>query len=278
MRQLDPMSRVCILTDNTAQFTRTDFPGREHVYLAPFDLETVEAQGKDPIRNVFSGQRLVPPSDQVFLQQYQDLAARYDSILVLTISALLSPALSNALSARARFHNPARVEVVDSRTTSIGLGWLVAEAATAICAGESLGTLVKRVHAASGRIFFLFFVPEMDALAINGHLSHAQALVADILGILPIFLLEEGRLAPLEKARSQRAVLEYFVEFLDEFETPADVALVHGRKVPAGRMQPIRQHIQEIHPQALLSEQVLTPALEALLGAQSFGMAILQKG
>jgi fatty acid-binding protein DegV len=97
-----------------------------------------------------------------------------------------------------------------------------------------------------------------------------------MLGILPIFILEEGLLAPLEKVHSLRSGLEYFEEFLDEFEFPRQVALTYGTGVTRVKISPLRQHIQEVHPASHFSEQPFSPHLEALLGPQSFGMAIMQ--
>lgn len=272
------MPRVCILTDSTAQFTRTDFPGRERVFIAPFDLKPVTRQGPDSLPLRFSGPRLVPPSPQDFRHLYQKLSREYDSILVLTLSSQLSPVAPHALSASTHFLNRVAIEVLDTRTTSVGLGWLVEQAVAAACAGEAVGTIVKQVREAIARIYFLFYIPELGALTETSHLSPAQALVAGMLGILPIFMLEDGRLAPLEKAHSQRAVLEYFEEFLDEFESPGNVALVHGVGQAMTRMSPLRQHIQDLHPETHFSEHVFSPQLEALLGMQSMGMAIMQKG
>jgi DegV family protein with EDD domain len=272
------MSRVCILTDSTAQFTRTDFPGRERVFIAPFNLKSVAHQGADSLSRCFSGQHLVPPSLQDFQHIYQKLSRDYDSILVLTLSSLLSPVTQHALSALGQFSNHATVEVLDTRTISIGLGWLVEYAAGAAYAGEAAGSIVKQVRAAIPRIYFLFFIPDLNTLSKTGHFSPAQARVARMLGMLPIFMLEDGRLAPLEKAHTHRAVLECFEEFLDEFESPEHVALVHGIGQSMSRMGPLFQHIQEAHPSAQFSEYAFSPPLEAMLGNQSIGMAIMQKG
>ncbi len=272
------MSRVCILTDSTAQFTRTDFPGRAHVFVAPFDLKPVARRGADSLPRRFSNQYLASPSPQDFWRLYQKLSREYDSILVLTLSSQLSPVTGHALSASSRFSNHAAVEVLDTRTTAAGLGWLVEEAAGAASAGEAAGAIVKQVRAVIPCIYSLFFIPDLNRLAEAGHLHPAQAVVAGMLGMLPIFTLEDGRLAPLEKVRSHRAVLECFEEFLDEFESPLRVALAHGIGRTTLQTRPLRQHIREAHPEAQFSEHAFPSHLEAMLGTQSIGMAIMQKG
>jgi DegV family protein with EDD domain len=272
------MPRVCVLTDSTAQFTHTNFPGRERVFFASFDLQPVAHQGADSQPMHSSSQRLTPPSPQTFLCLYNELGQKYDSILVMTVSSSLSPVAQHALSASARFSSHAEVEVLDTRTTAAGLGWLIETAAGAASAGETVGAIIQKVRAVIPLIYSLFFLPDMNTLAENGHLSPAQAQAAEILGMLPIFMLEDGRLSPLEKGHSPRAVVDCFEEFLDEFESPRRVALAHGAGHDSTRTRPLRQHIQEVHPKAHFSEHIFSPHLAALLGKKSIGMAIMQKG
>jgi len=272
------MSRVCILSDSTAQFTRPNFPGRERVFVASFGLEPALPPGRVPPLERSIGSHLIPPSRQDFRDYYERLSTEYESILVLTVSSQLSPAASHALAASAQVSNPVKVEVLDTRTISVGLGWLVELAAGAAAAGESAGAIIRQVRLAAARIYTLFFIPNLGPLSQAGLLSPAQALVAGMLGMLPIFMLENGQLVPLEKAHTQRAVLEYFEEFLDEFEYPEHVALVHGTESTRLRTSSLREHIQENHPGAHFSDLAFSSHLEALLGAQSISMAIMQKG
>ncbi len=51
-------------------------------------------------------------------------------------------------------------------------------------------------------------------------MDNAQALVAEMMGMLPIFAFEEGRLVPMEKVRTPRHLFEAFQDFMGEFETP----------------------------------------------------------
>lgn len=271
------MPHACILTDNTAQFTRHTFPGKENVYVVPLALERIVEPGEVPMLDT-PELRLLHPSAQDFNRHFKELSQKYDSILVLTLSSQLFPLDSYALAEAAQSHNHVEIEVMDSRTTSIGLGWLVEQAASAAQAGESCQKIIKLVQRASAGIYFLFFIPDLGALVNTRHLTPTQAMAAAMLEMLPIFMLEDGRLAPLEKAHSPRAVIEYFEEFLDEFEFPGRVALVHGSGQEAGRLSQLRQHIQTAHPLAQSTEHAFTPELELLLGRRGLGMAIMQRG
>ena len=133
------MPNVCILTDSTAQFTQSRFPGYERVHVIPFDLQRIERQASRPLSGAAAIRtRLIPPTTQQFVQFYARLGRAYDSIVVLTLSSLFDPTLSHALAASEQYSNGAPVEVIDSQTTALGLGMLVQIAARAASVGASL--------------------------------------------------------------------------------------------------------------------------------------------
>jgi DegV family protein with EDD domain len=271
------MSNVCILTDSTVQFTRPNFLGRELVYVIPFDLQPVARQDDNRLTRIASTQRLVPPGPEEFLRYYSQLSREYDSILTLMLSSFLSPATVNAQTAARLYSNHASVQVVDTQTTAAGLGLLVEVAASAASRGASFQEVERRVRAAIHRIYMLFCIPELTYLAGAGHLSYPQALVGEMMGLLPIFALEEGRLTPMEKVRTQRHLLESFQEFMDEFDNPYHVALVRGINHNTIRTRPLRQYVQESFPRTPFSEHSIGPHLAALLGPQSIGLVVMER-
>jgi DegV family protein with EDD domain len=270
------MPNVCILTDSTAQFTRPDFAGHERVYVIPFELETGKRQGdKDPQR-AGPFQRLIPPSPLDFSRFYTQLSHKYDSIFVLTISSQLSPANRQALSASVQFNNHATIEVVDSQTIAVGLGLLVQAAAEAAAKGFSLQEIEHLVRARLPHVYVLLCIPELTYLAQAGFMDYSQALVGEMMGMLPVFTIEEGRLTPMEKARTQRHLFESFQDFASEFESPLHIALVRGENHNTVRTRPLRLFVQENFPNTSFSEHSIHPHLAALFGSQCTGLIILE--
>lgn len=269
------MSDVCILTDSTAQFVQPSFPGHERVYLIPFELQPgAKGNEKSPAGNDSSYPRLDPPSSQDFHHYYTQLSQKFDSILVLTISSLLGRAMENAVMARSQFSNHCTVEVIDSQTVGLGLGMLVQSAAGAAAKGLSLAEIEQKLRVAIPHIYLLLCIPELMYLANTGHMDRSQAMVGEIMSMLPIFTLEEGRLTPSEKVRTPRHLFEAFQDFVAEFEHPAHIALVHGAGHNSLRIRPLRQYMQELFPQTPFSEHVLPPHLTALFGPESIGLFV----
>jgi fatty acid-binding protein DegV len=123
-------------------------------------------------------------------------------------------------------------------------------------------------------IYILFCIPDLMYLARAGHMDRAQAMVGEIMGMLPIFTLEEGRLVPMEKVRTPRHLFEAFQDFMGEFESPTHIALVHGVNHNALRTRPLRQYMEEFFPETPFSEHPIQPHLAALFGPQSIGLVV----
>ncbi|MGB8212439.1 MAG: DegV family protein [Anaerolineales bacterium] len=310
-----PMPNVCILTDSTVQFTRSNFPGHERVYIIPSSLQNVIRPEGEFLSSCISAQKqLIPPSPQKFIQWYARLSHVYDSILVLTLSAQLNPTMLNALGAADQYNrlpgnyrdeevnlrrwagevrptphtsphiqaipnepynNSAPVEVIDSQTTSSGLGMLVQIAASAASEGATLKEIDQRLRANIPRIYMLLCIPELTYLANSGQMNFAQALVGEMTGMLPIFTFEEGRLVPMEKARTPRHLFEVFQEFMSEFEAPSQVALIRSLGRSSMQNNPIRQFVNDTFPEAFFSEHTIQPHLAALFGPHSVGLVVL---
>jgi fatty acid kinase fatty acid binding subunit len=270
------MPSVCILTDSTAQFTRPNFPGHELVYVIPFEFQPMEAQGRKGLPTAATARRLVPPSVHEFLRFYTQLSRNYDTVLVLTLSSHLSPTTGNAREAAVQHSNHASVMVVDSQTIAVGLGLLVQSVANAAAGGASLQEIDHWVRAAIPKVYMLFCIPELTYLARTGYLTYSQARVGEMIGMFPIFALEEGRLSPLEKVRTQRHLFESFQEFMEEFENPGHIALLHGAGHTTLRTRPLRTYVQENFPKTPFSEHAIGPHVAALFGPQSIGLVIME--
>jgi DegV family protein with EDD domain len=270
------MSNACILTDSTVQFTHPDFPGHERVHVIPFRFETRtgESSNSHPDGGLL---RLIPPSPEEFIRFYARLSREYDTVFVLTLSSLLHPITSIALSAALQSNNQATVHVIDSQTTGIGLGLLVQAAAAAVAARVSPAEIELRMRILIPRIYMLVCIPELTYLAQSGYMDFSQALVGEMMGLLPIFVLEEGRLTPMEKVRTQRHLHESFLEFINEFEAPAHIALEHGTNHKTIRTRPVRQYVQHTYPNTPFSEHTIAPPLAAIFGPESTGLVIMDK-
>ena len=121
------------------------------------------------------------------------------------VSVHLSAQMSGTVeSARlAAKESPVPVEVVDSESLGMGLGFAVLSAAAAAAGGRPIDE-VAEAAAASGRRrrTAVFYVDTLEHLRRGGRIGAAAALLGSALAVKPLLHLVDGHIEPLEKVRT----------------------------------------------------------------------------
>jgi DegV family protein with EDD domain len=143
-----------------------------------------------------------PPAGE-FRELYRKLAEESPAILSIHISSGLSGTINSARAAAAEVPQ-ADVTFFDTKTLSVGSGWMVEAAARAFRAGwakERVIDLLRRIRAATETLFTL---RELRFLIHGGRISHLKGLVASVLDIKPIIGVakEDGRYMQLGQTRT----------------------------------------------------------------------------
>lgn len=140
-------------------------------------------------------------------------------VMAIFISGELSGTCQSAYSARQAIlqTNPqARIEILDSRTTCMAMGYMVLAAAEAAREGKSLEEVMTAAKGIQERCR-LFFVPDtLEYLKKGGRIGGAAALLGSLLQIKPILHLLDGKVELLEKARGRKAAIDRILELLDQ--------------------------------------------------------------
>ncbi len=233
------MSRIAIVTDSSA-YLPTDLVERYGIHVMPLKVafgETVYRDCVDITEEEFyhklAQAKELPitsqPSAGEFLAFYQEVAQEAQSIVSIHISGALSGTYNSAVVARDMLPD-VPIEVVDSRSTSMGQGFLVLAAARAAEEGKSREEIAALTRDLVPRLNVIFVLDTLKYLQKGGRIGGAQALVGSMLAIKPLLHLYEGRVEPLEKVRSKGKAVERLVEIMAEHlkGRPAHVAVLHS--------------------------------------------------
>jgi DegV family protein with EDD domain len=279
------MGSICIVTDGAAQFTQPGFAGRQDVRILPFGVQfkgQTFSEGEGPKTNTLPasiisvpGPRLLLPDAEGFYQFFQTVGRQYNEILVLLSAYELTHTGEQAEQAARAARAQCAITLVDSQTTSVGLGLLVQAAAEAATRGQSLTEIERLVRHLAGNLYSVFCLGSLSYLANSGFIDSGQALAGEFLNLLPIFSLEEGRLSAVEKVRNSRHALEYFQEFLGEFESLSHIAFIQGVP-PAHEVSALRSAAQDLFPKTSFSEHSLSPVLASALGPKTLALFLLE--
>jgi DegV family protein with EDD domain len=123
------------------------------------------------------------------------------------------------------------VEVFDSRAASLGHGEMARVAAAMRDRGDSLEAILRALATIRDTNYVLFTVGTMEYLQKGGRIGRASALLGSLLNIKPILTLEDGRIAPLSRARgvkkAQQEMVDRFKAYVDAAAGPVTANLIH---------------------------------------------------
>ncbi len=149
------------------------------------------------------------------------------AVVSVHISGLLSGTADAArLAAR---DAPVPVEVVDSQSLGMGLGFAVLAAVEAADRGLAVDEIAEVARQRAQRSSCFFYVDTLEYLRRGGRIGPAAALLGTALAVKPLLHLAQGQILPLEKVRtSSRAVARLEELALQRAgRTRVDVAVHH---------------------------------------------------
>lgn len=124
---------------------------------------------------------------------------------IVTLSSELSGSYNSAVLAKRLYleENPhKRIEVIDSRSASVGQTLITMKIKELISEGQLFEDIVQKVKAFRSEMKTKFVLESLDNLRKNGRLSTLKAIIANALNIKPVMAgTPEGTICKLDQAR-----------------------------------------------------------------------------
>lgn len=155
-----------------------------------------------------------PPVSEMY-EAMHDAVKDGDSLVCVFISSDMSGTYSTAHIAKEMVLEKikdAEIEIIDSRSNSMQLGYAAIVAARAARDGKSMPEIVKIVEDNIKRSRFLFVPVTLEYLKKGGRIGGASALIGGLLKIIPILTVEEGKTEMLMKVRTKQKAVDTMVE------------------------------------------------------------------
>lgn len=215
------------------------------------------------------------PNALVFEQLYRRLALEYDHIFSIHLSGRLGGVFRAASQARAKM--PAsltRIELIDSKSASMGMGSIVLAAAQAARDGASPAEVKQLITAMMQHTHVVFFVDTMEYLERGGRLSLAASVLGSMQRIKPLMILDEGEIVPYERTRTRAKAIEGLYTFIEDFPKVQEVVALYA--TTPEDVEKLLEKVEPIFPPERVQIVQFSPSVAVHLGPGAMGVAVFE--
>lgn len=146
-------------------------------------------------------------------------------VVCINISSDLSGTFNSARLAAESIGSD-RIVVIDSRSATMQLGWIVVAAARLATQGAGRDEVAAEATDAIGRVRLFAVLRTLDYVYRGGRIGKATQLVGSALAIKPIVSFIDGVLVPLERVRTWKKAVARVTDLIQP--TPSDILVLHS--------------------------------------------------
>lgn len=219
------MSKVAIVTDSSP-YIPADIIKANQIHVVPLTViwgEETFYDGVDitPVEfyKRLETAKVMPstsqPSVADFEVLFRSLHQQGYEILAVLLSEVLSGTISSATQAK-KLLPEAKIEIVNSKTLAMALGFQVLAAARAANQGASLEECKRLAEESRDRTGVIFVLDTLEFLHRGGRIGGAKRFMGTLLNVKPVLAIEDGVIVPLDSVRTQKKALDSIIDLVAE--------------------------------------------------------------
>ena len=278
------MSKVAIVTDSTA-YLPEDLVSAYNITVVPLVviwgeetlLDNVDI-GPEEFYSRLATAKVMPSTSQATIKAFADVFEKLHGegyeILTLVISAALSGTMDSATQAM-KMVPDAKVELVDSKLTSVPLAFMALSTARAAKRGASLAKCKEIAEAIRDHSEVFFAVDTLEFLHRGGRIGGASRFLGTALNLKPILYLEEGKIEALEKVRTSKRAHKRLIELLKDRmdgQSPINLVGVVGAAADKSMTRLMADIKENFQPKEVMMAD-LSPVIGTHTGPGTVGVA-----
>jgi fatty acid kinase fatty acid binding subunit len=280
------MSKIALVTDSTGYIPK-DLVDKYSITVAPQVLiwgKEMFEDGVDITPNEFYTRlkktTVMPSTSQVtvakFNEIFQHLLDQDCQILAILISAKLSGTINSALQAKSLLPAGAPIEIVDSNTTAMAMGYQLLVTARSIKQGANMAECVKLAEEATKHTGVFFAVDTLEFLHRGGRIGGGSRFLGTALNIKPILEVRGGAVEAVERVRTRSKSLSRIIELVVEqigARTPVRLAALHANSAEDAHFV-LEEATQKLSPIETVFSEV-SPVVGTHAGPGTVGLAYM---
>lgn len=203
------------------------------------------------------------PSPGDFEKAYRSLIADgATGIVVVSLSRDLSATMDSAeIGARALADSGVPIEIVDSRTASLGLGLMAMECSRLARGGASLADVRDAAREMAGRTRVFGALDTIENLKKGGRIGGAKALMATALAIKPLIEIRDGLVAEGGRQRTRSKALAWLLEQVRAYPNIECLGVLHAQ------CDDVDTFVEELR--SLYSGEIIVGNIGAVIGTHA---------
>ena len=157
-----------------------------------------------------------PSPDEIY-NTFENIIKEGNSIVGIFISSDMSGTVSSANLIKNMLlekYPTAHIEIVDSRSNCMQMGYVAIEAAKAAAAGKSMEEVIDVCTSVINNSRFLFTPDTLDYLKKGGRIGGSSALLGTLFQIKPILTVCDGKTTVFTKVRTKKKAVDTLVTTL----------------------------------------------------------------
>jgi len=190
------------------------------------------------------------------------LTAGAEGVVCVNVASFVSATYSTAVSAAKDFGG--RVRVIDSRSASLGEGFIALEAARAGVSAD-LDSVVARAEDVAQRMCFVATINTFEFLRRSGRVNALLAYAGTALNIKPVFAFRGGKIEQLGRPRTRARAIDRLVE---EVRAASSQGPLHLGVAHADCEEEANQLLERLKAEIPHVETLITP-FTPLMGAHT---------
>ena len=156
------------------------------------------------------------PTPEEFYDVFDKIAKNGDDIIGIFISSEMSGTYSTANLVKNMILEKydINIEIIDSRTNCMQMGFIVLEAAKYAKLGKSMNEILDITKNTIKNSRFVFSPSVLDYLKKGGRIGSASALIGNLFKIKPILTVNNGKTDVLAKVRTKKKAVSTMIDIL----------------------------------------------------------------
>jgi DegV family protein with EDD domain len=277
------MGKVVVVTDSTAYIPPALILKHE-IRVVPLSLvwgNEVFRDGVDITPPEFYARlktdKVMPstsqPSPDEFKKLFAPIVEAGNSVLAILLSSALSGTVDSAVQAKAALPG-AKIEIVDTLTTAMALGFITLAASRAIQGGADLDEAAQVARRTTESSKVIFVVDTLEFMRRGGRIGGAAAFLGTALNMKPLLTLHEGKVEAIDKVRTKGKAVDRMLDLIEKeigSARPLRIATLQAAADEEARALLERAN-HRFHPEESIFSEV-SPVIGTHVGPGTIGLA-----